>query len=77
MQVSDSQLRTKRYVVHALHLHLVFVSKYRKKVFIEKQHKTLYNYFEQNIRHQLLCAYIPSLKRTGFTHKNDKNSENH
>ena len=26
-------LRTKRHVVYALHLHLVFVTKYRKKVF--------------------------------------------
>ncbi len=26
-------LRTKRHVVHSLHMHLVFVTKYRKKVF--------------------------------------------
>jgi len=25
-------IRTKRHVVHSLHLHLVFVTKYRKKV---------------------------------------------
>jgi putative transposase len=29
------ELRTKRHVVYALHLHLVFVTKYRKKVFTE------------------------------------------
>jgi putative transposase len=36
MQVSEEEIRTKRHVVHHLHLHLVFVTKYRKKVFTEQ-----------------------------------------
>ena len=34
-------LRTKRHVVYSLHLHLVFVTKYRRKVFDKEVDKTL------------------------------------
>ncbi len=41
------ELRTKRHVVYSLHLHLVFVTKYRKKVFTEKMYERLYFHFER------------------------------
>jgi putative transposase len=47
MQVSVSELRTKRHIVHALHLHLVFVTKYRKKVFTEKMIERLHFHFDR------------------------------
>ena len=40
-------LRTKRHVVYSLHLHLVFVTKYRKKVFSEKMYDRLHYHFER------------------------------
>ncbi len=40
-------LRTKRHVVYSLHLHLVFVTKYRKKVFTEKMYKRLHFHFDR------------------------------
>ena len=40
-------LRTKRHVVYSLHLHLVFVTKYRKKVFSEKMYERLHYHFER------------------------------
>ncbi len=40
-------LRTKRHVVYSLHLHLVFVTKYRKKVFTEKMYERLHYHFER------------------------------
>ena len=40
-------LRTKRHVVFALHLHLVFVTKYRKKVFTQKMYESLKYHFER------------------------------
>ena len=47
MQVSEEELRTKRYVVHHLHLHLVFVTKYRRKVFTEKMFEHLHFHFDR------------------------------
>ena len=41
------ELRTKRHVVYSLHLHLVFVTKYRKKVFTEKMFERLHVHFER------------------------------
>ena len=38
-------IRTKRNVVHALHLHLVFVTKYRKEVFSDLMIQRLKNHF--------------------------------
>jgi len=40
-------LRTKRHVVHSLHLHLVFVTKYRKKVFTVLMMKRLKYHFQR------------------------------
>ena len=40
-------LRTKRHVVYSLHLHLVFVTKYRKKVFTDKMYERLHFHFER------------------------------
>ncbi len=40
-------LRTKRNVVFSLHLYLVFVTKYRKKVFTEKMYERLHYHFER------------------------------
>ncbi len=40
-------LRTKRHVVYALHLHLVFVTKYRGKVFTELMTERLKYHFER------------------------------
>ncbi len=39
--------RTKRHVVHSLHLHLVFITKYRKKVFTVLMMKRLKYHFER------------------------------
>jgi putative transposase len=47
MQVPETELRTKRHVVHNLHLHLVFVTKYRKKVFSRKMFERLNFHFER------------------------------
>ena len=41
------KLRTKRHVIHSLHLHLVFVTKYRKKVFSELMMERLKYHFEK------------------------------
>jgi putative transposase len=40
-------LRTKRHVVFSLHLHLVFVTKYRKKIFSEKMNERLHFHFDR------------------------------
>ena len=40
-------LRTKRHVKYSLHLQLVFVTKYRKKVFTEKIYKRLHFHFDR------------------------------
>ena len=40
-------LRTKRHVVYSLHLHLVFVTKYRKRVFTEMMYKRLHFHFDR------------------------------
>ena len=42
-------IRTKRHVVHSLHLHLVFVTKFRKKVFTEKMYQRLHFHFDRGI----------------------------
>jgi REP element-mobilizing transposase RayT len=39
-------IRTQRHVVHALHLHLVFVSKYRRDVFTPLLRERLKYHFE-------------------------------
>ena len=41
------ELRTKRHVVYSLHLHLVFVTKYRKKVLTDKMYKRLHCHFDR------------------------------
>ena len=40
-------LRTKRHVVHSLHLHLVFVTKYRTNVFTQLMTERLKYHFER------------------------------
>ena len=40
-------IRAKRHVVHALHLHLVFVAKYRREVFSELMIERLKYHFER------------------------------
>jgi putative transposase len=35
-------LRTKRHVIYSLYLHLVFVTKYRQKVFTEEMYERLH-----------------------------------
>ncbi|HER40072.1 MAG TPA: IS200/IS605 family transposase [Salinimicrobium catena] len=47
MQISEEELRTKRHVIYYLHLHLVFVTKYRRKVFTEKMYERLQFHFEK------------------------------
>ena len=47
MQALEEELRTRRHVVHHLHLHLVFVTKYRRKVFSEKMYQRLEFHFER------------------------------
>ena len=47
MQASEEELRAKRHVVHHLHLHLVFVTKYRGKVFTEKMFDRLRFHFDR------------------------------
>ncbi len=41
------ELRTKRHVMYSLHLHLVFVTKYRKKVFTDKMYERLHFHFDR------------------------------
>ena len=41
------ELRTKRHVIHSLHLHLVFVTRYRKKVLSELMMEMLKYHFER------------------------------
>ena len=41
------ELRTKRHVVHSLHFHLVFLTKYRKKVFTVLMMKRLKYHFQR------------------------------
>ena len=41
------ELRTKRHVKYSLHLHLVFVTKYRNKVFSEKMYERLHFHFDR------------------------------
>ncbi|RPI42039.1 MAG: IS200/IS605 family transposase [Bacteroidetes bacterium] len=50
MQPSEEEIRTKRHVVNHLHLHLVFVTKYRRKVFTEKMYERLQFHFERVCR---------------------------
>jgi len=40
-------LRTKRHVTYSLHMHLVFVTKYRKKVFTDKMYERLHFHFDR------------------------------
>ena len=40
-------LRTKKHVAYSLHLHLVFVTKYRKKVFTEQMYNRLHFHFDR------------------------------
>jgi len=42
---NTNDFRTGRHCVFALHVHLVFVTKYRRKVFTEAAHETLRNLF--------------------------------
>lgn len=41
------ELRTKRHVVHTLHLHLVFVTKYSEEVFTQKIYERMKKHFER------------------------------
>ncbi len=41
------ELRTKKHVVYSLHLYLVFVTKYREKVFTEMMYKRLHFHFDR------------------------------
>ncbi len=41
------ELRTKRHVVYSLHLHLVFVTKYRKKIFTEMMYERMHFHFHR------------------------------
>ena len=50
-------LRTKRHVVHSLHLHLVFVTKYRKKVFTVLMIERL-KYHSQKVCDEFGCRLI-------------------
>jgi putative transposase len=61
MQVSEEEIRTKRHVVHHLHLHLVFVTKYRKKVFTEQIVERLNFHFERVCK-DFGCRLVNSLK---------------
>ena len=40
-------LRTKRHVTYSLHLQLVYITKYRKKIFTEKMYERLHFHFER------------------------------
>lgn len=41
------EIRTKRHVVFSLHLHLVFITKYRRKVFTKKMFERMQFHFER------------------------------
>ena len=53
------ELRTKRHVIHSLHLHLVFMTKYRKKVFSELMMERLKYHFER-VCHDFDCKLMES-----------------
>ncbi|MEN8201489.1 MAG: IS200/IS605 family transposase [Bacteroidota bacterium] len=67
MQDSDTHLRTKRHVVHALHLHLVFVTKYRKKVFTEKMYERLHFHFER-VCNDFGCELVETHGEKDYVH---------
>ncbi|MFW5701154.1 MAG: IS200/IS605 family transposase [Cyclobacteriaceae bacterium] len=43
---NNKEKRVKRKVIHQLHLHLVFVTKYRKKVFSAQMYESMKYYFD-------------------------------
>ena len=46
-QRHTQDLRTKCHVIYSLHLHLVFVTKYREKIFTEKMYERLHFHYER------------------------------
>jgi len=60
-------IRTKRHVVFSLHLHLVFVTKYRKKVFSDLMIERLKYHF-QRICDDFGCRLIESNGDTDHVH---------
>lgn len=61
------ELRTKRHVVYSLHLHLVFVTKYRRKVFTEKMYERL-NYHFQRVCIDFGCKLVESSGEKDHVH---------
>lgn len=60
-------LRTKRHVVYSLHLHLVFVTKYRGKVFTEKMYDRL-NYHFDRVCEDFSCKLIETNGQDDHVH---------
>jgi len=60
-------LRTKRHVVYSLHLHLVFVTIYRKKVFTEKMYDRL-NYHFDRVCKDFSCKLIETNGQDDHVH---------
>jgi len=61
------ELRTKRHVVYSLHLHLVFVTKYRKKVFTEKMYERLHFHFDR-VCNDFGCRLVESNGQKDHVH---------
>ena len=67
MQVSSSQLSTKRHVVHKLHLHLVFVTKYRKKIFTPQMYQRMKVHFDR-VCNDFQCRLIETSGEKDHVH---------
>jgi putative transposase len=60
-------LRTKRHVVYSLHLHLVFVTKYRKRIFSDLMIKRMEYHF-QSVCKDFGCRLIESNAERDHVH---------
>ena len=60
-------LRTKRHVIYSLHLHLVFVTKYRKKVFTKKMYERL-NYHFDRVCNDFGCKLVETSGQKDHVH---------
>jgi putative transposase len=60
-------LRTKRYVVYELHLHLVFITKYRKNVFTDLMTKRLKYHFDR-VCNDFGCRLVETNRQGDHVH---------
>ena len=61
------EMRTKRYVVYSLHLHLVFITKYRRKVFTKKIYERMQYHFER-VCEEFGCRLVECGGETDHVH---------